>query len=217
MKAIIIACNTASAVALQSVQNFAGHVPVFDVIRPAVQELLLHTVNAKVGVIATKTTIHSGVYGQQLKAERADLKVTEKATPLLVPMIEEGWVHNRVSQDVIDAYMSDTGFHEIDALILGCTHYPLIKRQIEAYFLQNYQHQVHVVDSSEAVAMYVKKALVEMNLLNEEKSPAGHRYFFIRLFRFTFRRQPKYSSIRKLLLRKKNYRLFDIFVNTFAI
>jgi glutamate racemase len=177
VKAIVIACNTASAVAYRTVQNFAGHLPVFDVIRPAVQELLSHSKNGKVGVIATKTTIHSGVYGRQLRAEKATLQVTEKATPLLVPMIEEGWLHNRISQDVIDAYMSDTGFQEIDAMILGCTHYPLIKKQIEAYFRQNYQHEVHVVDSSQAVASYVRDALGRLNLLNDEKSPPRHRYF----------------------------------------
>lgn len=177
VKAIVIACNTASAVSFRTVQNFAGHVPVFDVIRPAVQELINHTKNGKVGVIATKTTIHSGIYGKKLHAERETLQVTEKATPLLVPMIEEGWLHNRVSQDVIDAYMSDTGFHEIDAIILGCTHYPLIKDQIEAYFSQNYQHHVHVVDSSQAVATYVKAALGKLNLLNKELTSPQHRYF----------------------------------------
>ncbi len=177
VKAIIIACNTASAVAYQTVQNFAGQIPVFDVIRPAVRELLSHTSNGNVGVIATKTTIHSGVYGRQLMAARADIRVTEKATPLLVPMIEEGWLHNRVSQDVIDAYMSDTGFRGIDALILGCTHYPLIKGQIEAYFRQNAQHNVHVVDSSEAVAGYVREALAQSSLLHEGNTAASHRYF----------------------------------------
>ena len=177
VKAIIIACNTASAVAYQTVQNFAGQVPVFDVIRPAVRELLSHTLNGKVGVIATKTTIHSRVYGRQLKAAREALRVTEKATPLLVPMIEEGWLHNRVSQDVIDAYMSDTGFREIDALILGCTHYPLIKGQIENYFRQNYQHNVHVVDSSEAVAAFVREELERLNLLDDRGEVVAHRYF----------------------------------------
>lgn len=177
VKAIVIACNTASAVAYDTVKNFAGHLPVFDVIRPAVQELLSHTRNGKVGVIATKTTIHSGVYGRQLREAKPKLRVTEKATPLLVPMIEEGWLHNRVSQDVIDAYMSDTGFQQIDAMILGCTHYPLIKKEIEGYFAQNYQHDVHVVDSSQAVARYVKDALGKLDLLNGAYALPQHRYF----------------------------------------
>jgi len=177
VKAIVIACNTASAVAHQTVENFAGQIPVFDVIQPAVQELLSHTRNGKVGVIATKTTIHSGVYGKQLLASRPNLKVTEKATPLLVPMIEEGWLHDRISQDVIDAYMSDTGFQEIDALILGCTHYPLIKGQIEAYFRHNYHHDVYVVDSSQAVAAHVKETLSNNGLLNDGEELARHRYF----------------------------------------
>jgi len=176
VKAIVIACNTASAVAHHAVQQFAGNIPVFDVIQPAVQELLKHTNKDHVGVIATKTTIHSGVYGKTLLANRGQLKVVEKVTPLLVPMIEEGWLHNQVSQDVIDAYMSDTGFREIDALILGCTHYPLIKSQIGNYFRKNYVHPVHIVDSSLAVASHVRQTLEDRNLLNLSKKEVEHRY-----------------------------------------
>jgi glutamate racemase len=121
-----------------------------------VREAKRQSRSKKVGVIGTRTTITSGVYRQRLEALMPDVELTDKATPLLVPMIEEGWLRNQVSQDVIDAYMSDTGFAEIDTLILGCTHYPLIKHQIEKYFEENYEHSIAVIDSSIEVAVSLK-------------------------------------------------------------
>lgn len=178
VKAIVIACNTASAVALQVVKNLAGNVPVYDVVLPAALHSLTMSTAGKIGVIATKTTINSGIYKQLLLTHtHQDIHIIEKATPLLVPMIEEGWLHNRVSQDVIDAYLSDTGFQNIDTLILGCTHYPLIKSQIEAYFAQNRSHHVHVIDSSIAVAEYVKEHLHKRDLLAPTNHQPSHQYF----------------------------------------
>lgn len=166
VKAIVIACNTASAVALAEVKRVAGEIPVYDVVFPAAKYALHISKGGKIGVIATKTTIHSHIY-YRLLIENAisPIEIQEKATPLLVPMIEEGWLHNRLSQEVIDAYMSDTGFEQIDTLILGCTHYPLIKNQIQHYFERN-ERTVFVVDSSIAVAEYVKAKLSEKSLLH---------------------------------------------------
>jgi glutamate racemase len=176
VKALVIACNTASALAQETIAARAGDTPVFDVIRPAVQEALRRSQQGKIGIIGTKATIHSGVYKQLLLSQQAGLQVIEKATPLLVPMIEEGWLRNRVSQDVIDAYLSDTGFQTIDSLILGCTHYPLIKHQIELYFQKTYDHAVEVVDSSLAVARQVKEGLTARNLLTTHTNPTQHYY-----------------------------------------
>lgn len=164
VKAIVIACNTASAVAGAAVRSLAAPVPVFDVIQPAVALALASSKAQRIGIIGTKTTIQSGVYRRQLLAQQPSTHIIEKATPLLVPMIEEGWLNNAVSQDVIDAYMSDTGFRTIDTLILGCTHYPLIQHQIAAYFMQAYEHPVAVIDSSVAVANHVQHALAAQNL-----------------------------------------------------
>jgi glutamate racemase len=91
-------------------------------------------------------------------------------------MIEEGWLHNRLSQEVIDAYMSDTSFEEIDTLILGCTHYPLIKSQIQYYFERN-ERNIFVVDSSIAVAEYVKQKLAENNLLCMHKKTQADLFY----------------------------------------
>lgn len=178
VKAIIIACNTASALALAAVKEAAGDIPVYDVVYPASIYSLSVSQNNHIGVIATKATIQSGIYGRLLhQHSQTSLTVLEKATPLLVPMIEEGWLNNRISQDVIDAYMSDTGFEQIDTLILGCTHYPLIKKEIEQYFNRNRHHPIQVVDSSVAVAAYVKQELGKLSLLNSDSHPNKSRFF----------------------------------------
>jgi glutamate racemase len=92
-------------------------------------------------------------------------------------MIEEGWLQNAISQQVIDAYLSDTGFENIDTLILGCTHYPLIKKEIQDYFDKNNRKDMLIVDSSFAVANHVKMALEAKNLLLEHKTDIPHQFF----------------------------------------
>lgn len=178
VKAIVIACNTASALALDVVKEIAQAIPVFDVIYPATIYSLSVSKSGNIGIIGTKATIRSGIYGKLLHLHtQKEVHVVEKATPLLVPMIEEGWLNNRVSQDVIDAYMSDTAFEQIDTLILGCTHYPLIKKQIETYFSNNHPKGITVVDSSVAVAQYVKSALSQSQLLNNQQEKPYLRFF----------------------------------------
>lgn len=176
VKAIVIACNTASAVALDAVIAEAGGLPVFNVIEPAAREALAHSESRQIGVIGTKTTISSGVYPRTIAGMAPEARVVQKATPLLVPLIEEGWLHNTISREVIEAYMSDTGFFNIDALILGCTHYPLVKDEIAKYFKRNFTHKVEVVDSSLAVAEAIRNALTAANLMNEA-GKVEHSYF----------------------------------------
>lgn len=178
VKAIVIACNTASAVTLEVVLAKASalNIPVFDVIRPAARYAIQASPMKRIGVIGTKTTIQSHVYLKTLLELSPDALVVEKATPLLVPMIEEGWVNSQISLDIVDAYMSDTGFAHLDSLILGCTHYPLIKEEIQAYFNKSRPRPVEVVDSSLAVAEEVKQKLSELKLLQEGNAPTSHRF-----------------------------------------
>lgn len=177
VKAIVIACNTASAVALEKVRENAGEIPVFDVVNPAADYAISISPSQKIGLMATKTTVHSHIYKTLLSQRNPQAQIVEKATPLLVPMIEEGWLQNAISQQVIDAYLSDTGFENIDTLILGCTHYPLIKKEIQAYFDKNNRTDMHIVDSSFAVANYVKASLSTENLLLEAPSNLPHQFF----------------------------------------
>ncbi|MCS7028367.1 MAG: glutamate racemase [Bacteroidia bacterium] len=173
VKLIIIACNTASAVALEVVQKIAGNIPVLNVIDPAVKMALRDTLNYRIGVIGTKTTIQSRIYPIKIKEQRPEAYVTTKATPLLVPMIEEGWANSKIFDEIIQAYLSETTFETIDTLILGCTHYPLIKPNIIKYF----EGKVNVIDSAEAVAKEAQKLLSEKNLLAPSDQTPMHIFY----------------------------------------
>lgn len=175
VKAIVIACNTASAVALEEVRKRAGRVPVIDVVSPAADLAMLNPANQAIAIIGTKATVRSGVYRRYIQERDPGRHVLEKATPLLVPLIEEGWHNNSFSREVIEAYMSDTGFAEIHALILGCTHYPLIREQMVAYFQANGQ-SIDVIDPSLAVANVILHQLSESQLLAAHATPE-HQFF----------------------------------------
>ncbi|WP_114749289.1 glutamate racemase [Pleomorphovibrio marinus] len=163
-KLILIACNSASAAAFDLVKEYvASKALVCNVIDPVVDYLREFHPDQKVGLIGTKQTIHSGVYLQKVNALDVGITLESLATPLLVPMIEEGFHKNEVSHAIIDSYLSQSIFEGISALVLGCTHYPLIKNQISAY----YQGEVKIIDSSEIVAKSVK-ALLEYHNLSDK-------------------------------------------------
>ncbi len=173
VKLIVIACNTASAVALDIVQKIAGNIPVINVIDPAVKMALENTLNYRIGIIGTKTTIQSRVYPIKIKQKRPKCYVTAKATPLLAPMIEEGWANSQISDEIIEAYLSETTFETIDTLILGCTHYPLIKENITKYF----ESKVNVIDSAEAVSIEIKNLLDEKKLFSDQYNIPRHIFY----------------------------------------
>jgi len=160
-KTIVIACNSASSAAYHVLLDFfKGQVSFVNVVDPLVH----HTITKKykkVGVIATKATIQSKMYEQKLKEQQPGIEVYSKATPLLAPMIEEGFFNNNLSLSVIDNYLSDPGFEGIEAILLACTHYPLIKKQIAAFF----NHKVEVIDSTEVTALAVRNRLSDIGLL----------------------------------------------------
>jgi glutamate racemase len=165
-KLILIACNSASAAAFDLVKAYvASKAHVCNVIDPVVDYLREIHPNQKVGLIGTKQTIHSGVYLQKVNALNAGIDLQSLPTPLLVPMIEEGFHKNEVSEAIISSYLSHPLFKDIKAMVLGCTHYPLIKTQIHAY----YQGRVNIIDSSEIVAKSVKAFLEFHNLIDQGK------------------------------------------------
>ena len=166
-KMIVIACNTASAAAYKSVVKSTGMKDlVVNVIDPAVDYVVKNHYRQKVGVIATKRTISSNVYAKRIETLDPVSDVVQLATPLLAPMIEEGFYNNKISQTIINSYLSKSKLSKIDALILGCTHYPLIKGEIQKF----YGKSVEVIDSSEIVAQHVKEVLEKNVLLNDNKS-----------------------------------------------
>lgn len=173
-KAIVIACNTATANALEEIKELvAGKVPVIDVINP-VAEKVAFEIHQNVGVIATKATVNSGLYRKSIRKLNKYIKVDELATPLLVPAIEEGFVNHQITNSIIYHYLSEKKLKDIETLILGCTHYPLLIDDIKKY----YGTRVRVIDSPKIVASYLRDVLSRNNLLNEQIEP-GNTHFYL--------------------------------------
>ncbi|MFT5164924.1 MAG: glutamate racemase [Saprospiraceae bacterium] len=171
-KMIVIACNSASAAAYKVLLDFyEGQALFVNVVDPLVEAVASNNYK-KVGIIATKATISSGIYKYKLQEAKPSLQVESLATPLLAPMIEEGYFNNNISDAVIEKYLSNPIFENIDALLLACTHYPLIRKNIEDYF----QQKVKVYDSTNVVAHAVRKRLQEFDLLNDE-APKAPKFF----------------------------------------
>lgn len=175
-KIIVIACNTASSVAFEMLENMAGDkAHVFNVIDAVVDEIIARKYK-KVGVIGTLGTIHSNAYFNKITHKDATVSVHQLATPLLAPMIESGFVDGHISNLVIEEYLNATELQDIDTLVLACTHYPLIKREIEEYYRKK-NRQVEVLATNEIVAKHIKKFMIEHGLINYEKK--GHHAFYV--------------------------------------
>lgn len=172
-KMIVIACNTASSIAYESVKEYVGgRAIVVDVINPVVRGVAAMKKVNRVGVIGTRATIKSRAYPKRIVALNPELKVSSLATPLLASMIEEGFFSNNISRTIIYDYLSRPGLKGVDTLILACTHYPLIKREILDY----YNGHINIIDSAEMVAMHVKSLLTKGRILNSSRKPQHHFY-----------------------------------------
>ena len=162
-KVVLVACNSASASAFDSLkEEFQGQTILIDVINPVVDYLSTRNFT-KIGVIGTKRTIYCGTYEEKIKKISSSVNVVSLATPLLVPMIEEGFIFDDISNAILRTYLSNESLSGIQALILGCTHYPIIKNQISKIFNFN----VEVVDSARIVSLILRETLEKNNLLND--------------------------------------------------
>jgi glutamate racemase len=158
-KAIVVACNTASALALTTLCENT-RVPVVGVIRPGAEAAVAASRNKHVGVIGTRATIRSGAYERAIRALDPGVKVSAKACPLFVPLIEEGWLDGEITDRVIRQYLEPLVEGEIDTLVLGCTHYPLLRKALETFL----GDAVRLVDSAENCARAVSRLLERENL-----------------------------------------------------
>ncbi|MBP8959590.1 MAG: glutamate racemase [Bacteroidales bacterium] len=162
-KAILIACNSASASAYGYLkEKFGERTVIMDVITPVIDYIVSRNYH-KIGVIGTKRTITSGIYRNTLAEKSPGTEVISLATPLLVPMIEEGFIYDEISNLIIRAYLSNEAFIGIEALILGCTHYPIIRNQIGKFF----DFDIDIIDSSKIVSAAFKQMLYSNNLLHD--------------------------------------------------
>lgn len=161
VKAIVIACNTASALAANYLRSRCS-VPVLGVIRPGSRRAVEETRSGHIGVIATEATVASGAYERAMLAIRSGLEITSLACPLFVPLAEEGWLDHPVTFQVAEQYLAELRSSRVDTLVLGCTHYPILRNVIREIV----GDKVALVDSGEATAEEVAKLLEEKNLVN---------------------------------------------------
>ncbi len=167
-KVIVIACNSASSAAYELLKEYVRRdAEIINVIDPMVDLVLSQFANKKVGLIGTKRTVQSGIYARKINEANKNISLASLPTPLLVPMIEEGFFNNKISHDIIEKYLTDSSLSNIDALILGCTHYPLIKNEISTF----YHERITLLDSSEVVAQALKNYLTANDLLSKTVFP----------------------------------------------
>ncbi len=170
-KAIVIACNTASALAYKFLKEKFPETLILNVVDPVVNYVGSH-LHSKVGIIATRATIKSGIYRKTLRRLNPKLNVVSAPTPLLVGIVEEGFAGTQVSAGAIETYLGSKKFSDVSSLILGCTHFPLLQKEIEQFF----QGRAEVVDSPELVARHLKSQLAAENLLAQSHDAADHFY-----------------------------------------
>ena len=171
VKLVVVACNTSTAIALTRLQDTLS-IPVFGVIEPGVRRAIRSTRNKKVGVIGTEATIQSGAYTRALKEADSAVEVYSRACPLFVPLVEEGWTDSPVVEMTTKAYLGSLKQSGIDTLILGCTHYPLLKKTIRNFMGRG----VRLVDSAEETAREVAGAL-KKGALTRRNGKAIHSFF----------------------------------------
>ncbi|MDD5021122.1 MAG: glutamate racemase [Endomicrobiaceae bacterium] len=172
VKIIVVACNTASAFSLDILKNNIK-VPVIGVIRAGSVMAVKKTKNKKIGIIGTEGTIKSKAYIKEIKKYDKSIQTFSQACPLFVPLVEEGWFDKKITKDIIKEYLVNTVNKKIDTIILGCTHYPLLKKSIR----QVIGEHINIVDSAVAVAYEVKKLLHEQNI--ENNSGKGKYIFYV--------------------------------------
>lgn len=167
VKAIVIACNTASAFALEAVRD-EFDVPILGVIEPGARVAAAETKNKRVGVIGTVGTVDSGIHASYLKKLDPEITVIGKACPLFVPLVEEGWLHDPVTAEVTARYLQEFKDKDVDTLILGCTHYPLIRSVIREFMGRKYGWSIRLTRQPWSFVLFLKKELLNTGGKNEE-------------------------------------------------
>jgi len=154
-KLIVVACHSASSVAMEVLRDRFPHLPIFEVVTPSVEKALLVTKKKVIGVIGTRATINSKIYERLVRLRDPEVKVYGQACPLLVPLVEEGWLRKPETRSIVKKCLIPLKMRGIDTLVLGCTHYPVLKKIIAA----KAGRRVRLVDPAEEVALSVRRFL----------------------------------------------------------
>ena len=168
-KIIVVACNTASALALPILQKLLP-VPVIGVIQPGAQAAVESTKNKKIGIIGTHGTVNSGAYQKAIRSLDANIEVLAKACPLFVPLVEEGWEDHSVTHQIASEYLEPFINSDYDTLILGCTHYPILKETLKKVT----KGKINLIDSAEVIADCLAAELPEC-----ETTETGKDLFYV--------------------------------------
>lgn len=172
VKAIVVACNTASALALDEIAAEID-IPIIGVVKPGAKMAVETTKTGNVGVIGTESTIKSGIYNEYIRELNPEITVVSKACPLFVPLVEEGLIEDRVTDDIVSRYLQEMKEYRVDALVLGCTHYPLIRNTIKRFVGDS----VHLVNPAFETAKSLKELLTEQGILNMDKHKPEYEYY----------------------------------------
>lgn len=172
VKMVVIACNTSSSLALPILKD-SFRLPVIGVIEPGVKKAVQVTKNKKIGVIATSATVNSQAYAKGIKKMNHSIRVTAQACPLFVPLVEEGWFKNDVTFSVARDYLKPIIRAKVDTVILGCTHYPLLKPVIQKVL----GNKVTLIDSAKEVASEVKRLLKNAGLETSVQGSPQHVFW----------------------------------------
>ena len=172
IKLIIVACGTASTVALPHIQNEVD-IPMLGVLLPTVNAAVKATKNKKIGVLGTSGTIGSGKYEEEIKKINPDIFVYNKACPMFVPLVENGFIDDEVAYIVCKKYLDGVLSEGVDTIILGCTHYPLLEKTIAKIA----GPEITLINAGAETANYTKKYLTENDMLSSEKMDVQYRYY----------------------------------------
>ena len=198
-KAIVIACNSASSLALDYIKKEVGsNSIIFNVIDPVI-DCVNNLQNKKIGIIGTNATINSKVYESKINKLKKELSVFSLATPLLAPMIESRFHDASIKKKIIATYLKHDKLKEIETLILGCTHYPLIEPEIKNF----YNEKVNIISSLNAIGLHIKNTFQKKRLLNENPNSKKHE-FFVSDFTTSFQNSAKIFFNNEINLKEKN-------------
>lgn len=172
VKAVVVACNTASAYALDTIRK-ESPVPMLGVIEPGAKTAAATTGNGRIGVIGTEGTIRSGLYEEYLRGISPESRVFGKACPLFVPLVEEGWIEDDVTRQVSRRYLAELLAQNVDTIVLGCTHYPLLRNVIQ----ETVGASVTLVNPAYETACELRRMLAERGCLNDGSKEPAHTFY----------------------------------------